>query len=54
MPSFASRSYESERDLLAMYDLLMVSTGESNTDAQRLYESVGFRVVNRYLEYVRA
>ena len=31
-----------------------VSTGVSNTAAQRLYESVGFRVVNRYLEYVRA
>ncbi len=30
-----------------------VSTGVSNTPAQRLYESVGFRIVNRYLEYVR-
>ncbi len=31
-----------------------VSTGVSNTAAQRLYESVGFRVVNRYLEYIAA
>jgi mycothiol synthase len=30
-----------------------VSTGVSNTSALRLYESVGFRVVNRYLDYVR-
>ena len=31
-----------------------VSTGEPNTAARRLYESIGFRVVNRYLEYVKA
>jgi len=30
-----------------------VSTGVSNTAAQRLYESVGFRIVNKYLAYVR-
>jgi mycothiol synthase len=30
-----------------------VSTGVSNTPAIRLYESVGFKIVNRYLEYVR-
>ena len=30
-----------------------VSTGETNTPARRLYESVGFRVVNRYLDYVK-
>lgn len=30
-----------------------VSTGVSNTPAVRLYESVGFRTVNQYLEYVR-
>jgi mycothiol synthase len=29
-----------------------VSTGVSNTAAIRLYESVGFRIVNKYLEYV--
>ena len=29
-----------------------VSTGVSNTPALRLYESIGFRVVNRYLDYV--
>ncbi len=31
-----------------------VSTGVSNTPGMHLYESAGFRVVNRYLEYVRA
>ncbi|MBN1875816.1 MAG: GNAT family N-acetyltransferase [Anaerolineae bacterium] len=30
-----------------------VSTGISNTPARNLYESVGFRVVNQYLDYVR-
>ncbi len=30
-----------------------VSTGVSNTPALRLYESVGFKVVNQYIEYVR-
>jgi ribosomal protein S18 acetylase RimI-like enzyme len=30
-----------------------VSTGVSNTPARRLYESIGFKVVNRYLDYVR-
>jgi ribosomal protein S18 acetylase RimI-like enzyme len=30
-----------------------VSTGESNTPALRLYESLGFRAVNRYLTYVK-
>ncbi len=34
-------------------DRVCVSTGESNTAAQQLYESVGFRAVNRYLEYVK-
>jgi ribosomal protein S18 acetylase RimI-like enzyme len=31
-----------------------VSTGVANTPARRLYESVGFRVVNTCLEYVKA
>jgi mycothiol synthase len=31
-----------------------VSTGVANTPALRLYESVGFRVVNKYLDYVKA
>ena len=30
-----------------------VSTGVSNTPAQRLYESVGFKIANQYLEYVK-
>jgi ribosomal protein S18 acetylase RimI-like enzyme len=29
-----------------------VSTGVSNTPAIRLYESVGFKIVNQYIEYV--
>jgi len=33
-------------------DRVCVSTGISNTPALRLYESVGFRPVNRYLDYV--
>jgi ribosomal protein S18 acetylase RimI-like enzyme len=31
-----------------------ISTGESNTPARRLYESIGFRIVNQYLDYVKA
>jgi mycothiol synthase len=34
-------------------DRVCVSTGDSNTPAIRLYESVGFKVVNKYLEYVK-
>ena len=34
-------------------DRVCVSTGVSNMPAQRLYESVGFRIVNRCLEYVK-
>jgi mycothiol synthase len=34
-------------------DRVCVSTGMSNTLALRLYESVGFRPVNRYLDYVQ-
>ncbi|HEX7592629.1 MAG TPA: GNAT family N-acetyltransferase [Anaerolineae bacterium] len=30
-----------------------VSTGVSNTPAVRLYESVGFKIVNQYLDYVK-
>jgi ribosomal protein S18 acetylase RimI-like enzyme len=33
-------------------DRVCVSTGESNAPARRLYESVGFVVQNRYVEYV--
>jgi mycothiol synthase len=35
-------------------DRVCVSTSVSNTPARRLYESVGFRIVNRYLDYVKA
>ena len=31
-----------------------ISTGVRNTPARLLYESIGFRVVNKYLEYVKA
>jgi mycothiol synthase len=34
-------------------DRVCVSTGVSNTPALRLYESIGFRIVNRYLDYVQ-
>jgi mycothiol synthase len=37
--------YEMER--------VCVSTGESNTPAIRLYESLDFRIVNKYLDYTR-
>jgi GNAT superfamily N-acetyltransferase len=30
-----------------------VSTGFSNTPAIRLYESIGFKIVNKYLEYLK-
>ncbi len=30
-----------------------ISTGEGNSAARRLYESIGFRVVNRYHDYVK-
>lgn len=30
-----------------------ISTGVSNTPARRLYESVGFTIVNQYLEYIK-
>jgi ribosomal protein S18 acetylase RimI-like enzyme len=30
-----------------------VSTGESNMPALRLYESLGFTVVNKYHDYVK-
>jgi mycothiol synthase len=32
-------------------DRVCVSTGEGNAPARGLYESVGFRIVNRYVEY---
>lgn len=34
-------------------DRVCISTGVSNTPAQQLYASVGFRSVNRYLDYVQ-
>lgn len=34
-------------------DRMCISTGVSNTPARRLYESVGFKIVNKYLEYVK-
>jgi ribosomal protein S18 acetylase RimI-like enzyme len=35
-------------------DRVCVSTGEPNAAARGLYESVGFQIVNRYVEYARA
>jgi len=32
---------------------VLVSTGISNEPAIRLYEAVGFTIVNQYLEYVK-
>ena len=34
-------------------DRVCVSTGVTNAAARPLYESVGFRIVNQYLDYVR-
>jgi ribosomal protein S18 acetylase RimI-like enzyme len=34
-------------------DRVCVSTGEDNVAARGLYESIGFRIVNRYAEYAR-
>ena len=34
-------------------DRVCVSTGVSNTPALRLYESLGFKIVNKYLDYVK-
>jgi ribosomal protein S18 acetylase RimI-like enzyme len=34
-------------------DRVCVSTGVANAPALRLYESVGFKTVNTYLEYVK-
>ena len=35
-------------------DRVSISTGVDNTAARRLYESVGFKIVNKYVEYVRS
>jgi len=32
-------------------DRVCISTGIANTPARNLYESLGFKVVNRYLDY---
>jgi mycothiol synthase len=34
-------------------DRVCVSTGISNTPARNLYESIGFKIVNQYLDYVK-
>jgi GNAT superfamily N-acetyltransferase len=31
-----------------------ISTGVNNTPARQLYESIGFKIVNRYLDYVKS
>jgi ribosomal protein S18 acetylase RimI-like enzyme len=35
-------------------DRACVSTGVSNVPAIRLYQSIGFEIVNQYLDYVRS
>ena len=35
-------------------DRVCVSTGETNTPARQLYESIGFKIVNKYLDFVQA
>ena len=35
-------------------DRVCVSTGITNTPARNLYESIGFRIVNKYLDYAKA
>jgi mycothiol synthase len=34
-------------------DRVCVSTGVSNTPARQLYELIGFKIVNKYLDYVK-
>ena len=34
-------------------DRVCISTGVANIPARRLYESIGFQIVNQYLDYVR-
>lgn len=34
-------------------DRVYLSTGSTNTPALRLYESIGFKIVNSYLEFIR-
>jgi mycothiol synthase len=34
-------------------DRVCISTGDSNTPARRLYESIGFSMVNKYLSYAK-
>jgi len=34
-------------------DRVYISTGVKNTPAIQLYESIGFKIVNQYLEYVK-
>jgi mycothiol synthase len=46
--------FESLRRMRARgMDRVCISTGEANTPARRLYESIGFRIVNRTLDYVK-
>ncbi len=35
-------------------DRVIVSTTHSNTPARNLYESVGFRIVNQYIEFLKS
>ena len=58
----SARCLESEQDLVEMQHLLMEGRSRAddwhyphvNVPAIRLYEPVGFEVVNQYLDYVRS
>jgi hypothetical protein len=60
--AWTSRLYETETDLLQMQDVLMEARAHTNDwrhahvgelNFAFFYESVGFKIVNQYLDYVK-